>query len=1428
MPVISEADKSSSADSGSTVQTVANVSRSASAATDSTARSPEEVFGKQLLATTFADSQADKLHDAVTKVTDKYHHGKAFYSAHKELIDDAWHSMEAATNIGTIIDDWIGPINKVTECLLSLAKAQPFPFVELAVTLFDGVVKLEVNRRQNDSKARALILQLADMMGALLQLHFVEDPALVANNGQSVQGRVQLLMKDIEKDINNTGNLINKYHQHSLASKFFRSGQYATQFKSAGDALVSRKADIQFACVIHTTVSVDDIRKQVRETNTMILKLTEIVSLQSEKEEQWEQTIQQYGGRERVLENPDAIMKVAAVIEGRNSSKVSDTGIEVLENGEIAFSRKDLLELQEPLEAVLKESLPYYENKLLAQVDSIKNQMNKSLQNILNRLESKAHEKIVDPDIREVWMENNWGPSVKARTFVVGLHDYFSDRLAVASARANTRTSTTIITAPVTTPPASLESKPAKESYSGSDPDIVQILVAPVIPIDEVTTASNQPQVMSDALILAAKEHLQFLTMPYVSAIAEAFDDDASGFVKISEVNDFCARIPTGWTLLQWIAYWARGWIAEASIYSVAIWQLVDDAEEGLAGALTENCHGVYLYLRQPFWFGSIKQLTWCAASKSKTVTDTPVDGLVKLMMAEKEKRLEAALLGFGFKFDSIESVRLIMDSDGFEKDLFALLFVVIQRHIRMIDHASTKVLDERDFLDARYTMIYLVQAIKDRISELDANLKGLSNNINTSNFAGGVYEAICSGDIKGLPEPLLSDEKAEKFWTAVFDYDPTPLSNFTLSYDFSGYQTKPSPPVPERVSDVVEVQAPGFTDVYRSPLVVQNGLKFVQVVTEHENDSAFLCKETLKFTAHLRFQLMHRRLRHPVPDVLDLIEEVVGEIQSRRDLDELGTRLFTSVVGVTCAFAKLPDIEDKNAPRRFHYQFLQRLRGALEWVSNELAGAIRMYKQYCSVEGESFWAFASLNPLSLMNWTVAPPKPPLPNEMPATTRAETIGTADESDTIMNPSITNNQSTQPSPELMNITARTAYHPAYINGIIDAHTSFGAPRFRGAAVAVLTEVRNHRYRQSWASMKHRRDLRKIFVAIQAKKIIFDEVSQTRRSPVPGAKAIDEQSTVLLKEVSSVDRPLWHSMAHGEYRKTVWHMHCTCDLCGTLAIGTLYKCLNCSDYHLCDNCFLIPLEGKPKEAVKFHHAWHPLIKLPRPVVRIWEQDIAEFQTLYERLSNGQDISATALGAATNPWSNAPSASTYEPGEYSDVQGNESLQVISTESYENPAEENLAGPTQRHPLNYHYKCANCHEVKTGARYVSPPRFDSLQYCPDCEATLAVSEGSDPVPLPFRQLLRVVLPRPQVDGPAELSEAEKTEQTSAPKRKTVLDQQLSALELRFSKMELQYSGMEDRIQGLEKKLDRIIDVLMGVWGSLLVPSSSTASNTP
>ena len=80
---------------------------------------------------------------------------------------------------------------------------------------------------------------------------------------------------------------------------------------------------------------------------------------------------------------------------------------------------------------------------------------------------------------------------------------------------------------------------------------------------------------------------LQYINVSCARSILEAFDDDASGFVTVNEVNNFTQSRPLGWrcalplnvrdpfvhshySLPYWIAYWAIGNLN----YMLRVWGL--------------------------------------------------------------------------------------------------------------------------------------------------------------------------------------------------------------------------------------------------------------------------------------------------------------------------------------------------------------------------------------------------------------------------------------------------------------------------------------------------------------------------------------------------------------------------------------------------------------------------------------------------------------------------------------------------------------------------------------------------------------------------------------------------------------------------------------------------------------------------------------
>lgn len=54
-------------------------------------------------------------------------------------------------------------------------------------------------------------------------------------------------------------------------------------------------------------------------------------------------------------------------------------------------------------------------------------------------------------------------------------------------------------------------------------------------------------------------------------------------------------------------------------------------------------------------------------------------------------------------------------------QDIFSVIFVVMRRHFRLMTIAATKVMDEREFLEASSTMIHIAQAVRQRVDQLES-----------------------------------------------------------------------------------------------------------------------------------------------------------------------------------------------------------------------------------------------------------------------------------------------------------------------------------------------------------------------------------------------------------------------------------------------------------------------------------------------------------------------------------------------------------------------------------------------------------------------------------------------------------------------------------------------------------------------------------
>ena len=246
----------------------------------------------------------------------------------------------------------------------------------------------------------------------------------------------------------------------------------------------------------------------------------------------------------------------------------------------------------------------------------------------------------------------------------MALHDFFLDRYALAARpwfgepKTTTAAATTFNFA--ITSPNNDDDDTATRIDSGAR-------LASGTPDSAIARSYLTPEVIASTL--SEQWCLQYLNLSYVYPIQEAFDEDGSGYVRISEANDFCDSIPVGFSLLQWIAYWAQGWHVECARYAKRIKAMIVVMRSAtiFGSVAPENSRMVMEYL-EGFWWRYIGILTLSAASKAPVTTDSPLDDLVKMRMAQKEKQLTEVLVEWNYNVDTPESFSFLCGPERMEK----------------------------------------------------------------------------------------------------------------------------------------------------------------------------------------------------------------------------------------------------------------------------------------------------------------------------------------------------------------------------------------------------------------------------------------------------------------------------------------------------------------------------------------------------------------------------------------------------------------------------------------------------------------------------------------------------------------------------------------------------------------------------------------
>ncbi|KAI0827868.1 hypothetical protein BC628DRAFT_1409435 [Trametes gibbosa] len=377
--------------------------------------------------------------------------------------------------------------------------------------------------------------------------------------------------------------------------------------------------------------------------------------------------------------------------------------------------RRLMRDLADEPAVAIRRNLVSFERKFRIQQREIVHEMTRVVvhegDRVINSVLAGPHERIVDPDMYEIWKDMRWRGIVKARHLALAIHDYYSQKL---------------------------DDQRRAEA---------QKTAAPLRPIGQ------------DDLWA-----LECLDLMRLQRITEAFDSDVSGFVTVQEVNAFTTSRPKGWSLLHWLAYWAVGWQVAMAAYRRKIRALLARMRvPAFRASVRGRESAVQRYL---------EDIADPLGSMTRPFREEPERLFLAerfgAYVQQEEDRLREGLETARYDLDALDTLALVNGPRGLERNLFVILYLILRRHCDVMKVGRRVILHPDELADASA----VVRLVKDAFDYRAADLVGLFTqrrlmvDLEVSDYASGMMAQTYGGP----PINYGADEAAELVVVAVDD----------------------------------------------------------------------------------------------------------------------------------------------------------------------------------------------------------------------------------------------------------------------------------------------------------------------------------------------------------------------------------------------------------------------------------------------------------------------------------------------------------------------------------------------------------------------------------------------------------------------------------------------------------------------------------
>ncbi|KAJ7798269.1 hypothetical protein B0H14DRAFT_3886551 [Mycena olivaceomarginata] len=557
--------------------------------------------------------------------------------------------------------------------------------------------------------------QMMPMMRVLADLEKITDPQRTDANGAALEGRMQSIVLATSADIYKCCQACEEYKKKKFYSKLysclcprptdshieklFLGSMWEERLASFKDVFAKRQNEFTVAMSIHTTIVVDNMQRTLVGIEADVHAASDSASLllvfrmlQSPKERELRDWIKIKGGADVVLNDQRLF--------GELQSKMNDIKDTMPDIGKGEQTAAIVHSIQEQMKMVIdaylareSEQFDFKFNAFKAlMLDDMKTTLRHDNDRLLTAFAAGPHDRILDKDIYIVWKDMNWRGTVKAGHFIVAVQDHFLHKY-------------------------NEEREIHEASRNAAEGNLTH--QRRIHRTDESSSESED--------LWAA----QFITLTRMRRILEAFDDDASGWITVAEANTFTSSRPENYSVIKWLAFWAAGFPILCYRYAQAIESVRNCMVVISANVLPCNRPGVDSYMCS----NTLDLLDFLVrtvvddfeADEEEDDSEDIASHFGEYIRGE-EARLNQRLESFGWVIDD-NTLLPITGMSRIERHIFPLAFVLLRRHLQILQIACKQPLNSRELSDATNSMGVLVLALYTRIRTLESNFRNQNLN---------------------------------------------------------------------------------------------------------------------------------------------------------------------------------------------------------------------------------------------------------------------------------------------------------------------------------------------------------------------------------------------------------------------------------------------------------------------------------------------------------------------------------------------------------------------------------------------------------------------------------------------------------------------------------------------------------------------------